>query len=325
MLDRWHSAPEIFDNALDAEIHRMYWEVLTNPKHFDFKAQPYFSPSSANSCRRELYVKMTGGQRDKSDVQPHQGRWTRLGTAVGDMIQRDLMFIEKHYEKVVGEPSRFVPERTPKGYPMWEEFAKKLHVIEHRGKRFGLFGTCDGILHYRTDTGEILRVGLEVKSKQTTHSQTSYYSMKQPKEDHVKQVVSYSIMYGVDHYVILYVNASKKDWNMTEEEYAKNPDIRAFHVYVTERDRQALLDEFVDVLQAIEDGNPPPLDPEKWSFNNYKTACALSLTDAEVTELQAKAKRVLKSSLPDWKKQAYVNALKEIEFIRGRSNVVILR
>jgi hypothetical protein len=319
MLDTWHSAPETWDSKLDAEIHRQYAEVLSGKPVFPPRNIPYFSPSSANSCKRELYVKLTGGKRDKTVRPPYQGRWTRLGTAIGDTLQRDLLFIGKHYEKTIGERPRFVPKTTgdPDYYPMWEDFAKKAHTVEHNGFTFALYGTPDGIL-IDTRTGEY--VGLEVKSKQTTHAQTSLYSMKEPKEDHARQIIAYSIMYGVDDYLITYLNGSKKGWHISEEDYVKNPDLRVFHVYVTESDRQALLDGFTGVLQAVKDGNPPPLDIEKFVFNNYKTACALSLSDDEFTEIKEMVSRVRKSNIQNWKKKNYDEALRFIEEVRCAEN-----
>ena len=313
MLDAWHAAPEVYDDQLDAQIHRWYADILTDRsrKVWPPRNIPYFSPSSANSCRRELYEKLLKSPKDKREQPPHQGRWTRFGTAVGDTIQRDLLFIEKHYASYTGENPAFTVERNHRGEPMFEDFAKTSHLVEHRDKTFGLFGTCDGILTY----GD-LRVGLEIKSKQTTAAQTSLYSMKAPKEDHVKQCITYSKMYDVDHYIILYVNASKVGWEMTDEQYAKNPDVRAFYVNVTERDKQALMDEFVDVIQSVEDGNPPPVDPEKWTFNNFKTAIAKSLTAEELAVIQRKATQVQRSSMPEFKKRAYAGCYEDIVRIR---------
>jgi hypothetical protein len=197
---------------------------------------------------------------------------------------------------------------------MWEDFAKTMKVIEHNGGKFSLFGTPDGILRHRSG----IRFGLEVKSKQTTSAQTSLYSMREAKEDHVKQVTAYSIMYGVDDYVIAYINASKKGWVISDEDYEKNPDIRAFHIEVTERDRKALLDDFAEVVKAAQDGNPPPLELDKWTFNSYKTACALDLSDEEYDELKTQVRAVMKSGMPNWKKQSYYDAIQFIKEVRGQ-------
>lgn len=315
MLDKWHSLPETWDSKLDAEIHRQYAEVLTKYKYMDFRSLPYFSPSSANSCKRELYVKARGAKRDVKANPPYQGRWQRIGTAIGDLLQRDLLFIERYFEKKTGEGPAFIPTRTDENYPMWEDFAKDMTTVEHNGVKFNLFGTPDGILRYKDGRN----VGLEIKSKQTTAAQTSLYSMKEPKQDHVKQVTAYSIMYGVDDYIIAYVNASKKSWVMSEEDYEKNPDVRAFHIHVTESDRHALLDGFADVVRAVQDGNPPPLDLDKWMFNSFKTACALDLSDEEFSELTEQLGRIKKSRIPDWKKRQYVDAITFIKSVREES------
>ena len=316
MLDEWHSRPETWDNELDAQIHRWYADPPVV-----FPKRPYFSPSAANSCPRELYVKAKGAKKDVTGQPPYRGRWTRLGTAIGDLIQRDILFIEKHFEKVTGNPPRFVFERTPDGRPMFEDFAKKNHEVTHRGHTFYLYGTPDGIMRYTTDDGEVIRVGLEIKSKQTSAAQTSLYKLRHPKEDHARQVVAYSAMYGVDHYVILYVNAAKDGWVIDDDKYAKNPDIRAFYINITEADRLALFDKFADVLDAVETGRPPVLDLWKWNFNNYKTACALDLSDEEVADLERQVRRIRHSSLPDWQKAGPVSALAQIKEIRAKEAV----
>lgn len=314
MLDEFHSQNEVWDNELDAQIHRWYAEVSpVYPK------RPYFSPSSANSCPRELYVKAKGAKRDEFKRQPHQARWQRIGTSVGDMIQRDILFIEKYFEKLTGNEPPFVFERTPDGRPMFEDFAKSNKLIDHDGERFYLYGAPDGIMRYVTDEDEVVRVGLEIKSKQTTPARTSLYSMRGPEEDHVKQVISYSLMYNVDYYIILYVNTAKQSWNLSDEEYEKTPDIRAFCIEITDKDRTMLLDRLAEVQRAIRTNCPPKLDLDKFTFNNFKTACARDLSDEEFDEIKETVKRVLKSGLSDWKKQQYYDAF---EFIREVREVI---
>jgi len=124
-------------------------------------------------------------------------------------------------------------------------------------------------------------------------------------------------MYGLDDYLIVYGNLAKKSWNMTEEEYRRNPDLRAFHVRITDADRRALLDRLAGILEAVEAKTPPPLELDKWAFNNWKTACALSLTDEELDEIKDEVKRIQKSNLPEWVKRNYKTAWIEIQEIRG--------
>lgn len=295
--------PETFDNELDTQIHRWYANAPTVwPK------RPYFSPSASQACPRELYLKAKRAPKDSFPIRPHQGRWREIGTAIGDVIQRTVLAMERN---LPGCPFRF--ERNADGTPMFEEFAKRNVKIEHNGQTFYLYGTCDGIMEYKTSDGEILRIGLEIKSKQGTYSKTSRHSMKAAEEKHRKQCVAYSIMYDVDYYIILYVNASKKGWNMSEEEYEASPDIRAFGFEITDAERAKLLDFFAEVTKCINDDTPPALDLFRWTFNNHKTACAKSLTDEEYALLKAQVKRALRSGISQHTKQQLYDAF---EFIR---------
>jgi hypothetical protein len=302
-LDRWYSLPEQFDNELDRQIHAWY----ANPPQV-WPKRPYFSPSNSKACPRELYVKAKGAKKDGFAKPPFQGRWQEIGTAIGDVIQRTVLAMER---KLAGCPFRF--ERNDDGTPMFEDFAKRNHEVTHNGQRFYLYGTCDGIMQYINTDGEILRIGLEIKSKQTTPAKTSRHSMREAEEGHRKQCVAYSIMYDVDYYIILYVNTAKKGWVLTDDEYEATPDIRAFGLEITDADRTALLDEFAEIARCIATNTPPALDLSRWTFNGFKTACAQSLTDDEFAILKAQVKRMQRSSLPPWTKAQYVDAIMFID------------
>ncbi|WP_431819222.1 hypothetical protein LWL40_27645 (plasmid) [Bacillus thuringiensis] len=319
MFDKWHAHKEIWDDQLDANIHRWEMEIrTTNRKRLPWgkKGTKYFSPSSANSDSRELYMKMMKEPRDQEEGQAHQGRWRRMGSAYGDMLQRDLLFIEKHWEKEFGEKPPFVPYYVTvngRRYPAWEKFSQEIKHIEHNGRTISILGQCDGIL-VDTSTGEL--VILEIKSKQTTSAQTGYYSMKQVGEDHERQTILYSELYedyGISAGVVLYGNMSKKSWNMDKQEYESNPDMRAFEVEMTNEGRTELLDKFEQVLIAVENKKPPKFDIMKFTFNNYKEATVKSLTSEEYDEIFAQVERIKKSRMPQWKKNGVINAWEYIE------------
>src|SRR5690625_2604126 len=117
LLDDYFSLPEIWDSELDAQIAKWY----SNPPKVIPK-RPYFSPSSLGDCPRELYVKAKGGKRDDLRSQPHQGRWRKLGTIGGDLVQRELLDIEENYEKQTGNKPRFRFLRNKDGTPKFEDF-----------------------------------------------------------------------------------------------------------------------------------------------------------------------------------------------------------
>lgn len=310
----------MYDDALDAQIHGWYQNVLTDKsrKVWPPRNIPYFSPSSSNSDARGLYEKMRGAKRESSDRPAHQGRWVRIGTAIGDVIQRDILFAEKHYARHYGENPRFTFDRNERGEPVFEDFAKRGHIVNHGGQTFALYGTCDGIMQvYVPELGRTVRVGLEIKSKQGTYSATSGYSTRNgAKEDHVKQCVCYSIMYDVDFYVILYVNASKKAWAMPDVDIEKYPDIAAFGLHITDAMRGEMLDHFAEIVDAANKGEPPALDLDKWLFLDFKRTVSLSLSEDEVEALRRKVAAIMRSNLPDWKKRGPAEALADIERIR---------
>ena len=299
-LDEWHQH-EVFDDELDAQIHRWYADVNRERPP---RGAVYFSPSATGASDRELYVKMIGHKRDERKQPPHQGRWTRIGTAIGDVIQRDILFAEKHFEAKTGNPPPFKFVRDAQGRPLFEDFAQKYMAFSFDGVDMAVYGTCDGIMkYYDYESGEVYRVGLEVKSKQTTAAVTSSYSMRNgPDPKHVAQTNVYSIMYGsevdpIDFYIVLYVNAAKKSWNMSAEDYEKTPDIAVFCYPIEEAAQVGVLQKFANVIRAAAAKEPPPLDLFAWTFNNYKRACALDLSVSEVAGLAAKVDAIKESSL----------------------------
>lgn len=307
MLDEWYSLPETWDNELDAQIHKWY----SNPPKV-WPKRPYFSPSSLGSCPRELYLKAKGAKKDAFRQPPHQGRWKSIGTKVGDVIQRDMLAIERNFERLTGNAPRFTFLKDEEGRPRLEDFAKSNKRVQHNGETFYLYGAPDGIMQYVTDDGEVIRVGLEIKSKQGTPARTSKHSMKAPDESHATQTVAYSEMYGASFYLILYVNCAKQAWNMTDEQYAKTPDIRAFCKYITDEDKAQVFDKPAEITRAVREGTPPKLDLDNWTFNSFKTACALDLSDEEFTELTEINRKMQDSSLKASDKRDYAAA---IEFI----------
>lgn len=316
LLDDWHSQNEVWDDALDSQIHEWY---VNPPKVWPQK--PYFSPSALGSCARELYVKARGAKRDVQRSQPHQGRWRRLGTMGGDLIQRDLLFIEKHYERITGNAPRFRFLRDAEGRPRFEQFATGNVKVTHNGETFYLYGSPDGIMEYITDDGEVIRVGLEIKSKQTTPARTSLYSLKEPDSSHATQAKVYARMFGCEYYVVLYLNYAKQAWNMTDEQYAKTPDLRAFCLRITDEDKTRLLDKPAAITKAVRENNPPALDLDNFTFNNYKTACALDLSDEEFAELVEINHKAQHSNLNASKKRDYAAAIEFITETRAKGGV----
>lgn len=140
--------------------------------------------------------------------------------------------------------------------------------------------------------------------------------MKEVNPKHKLQTVCYSLMYGVDYWIVLYVNGSKKAWAMSEEDQAKYPDIKAFGHYVTEADKKEVLEKFNFILDCVDSQSPPALDLENWTFNNYKKACAKSLSPLEWKCLTEEAINIINSNSPTYVKNGVERAIIEIDKLR---------
>ena len=305
-LNRFHSKPYPIDKETDMALHKAYYEIMQEDyreKYFK-DVDLYFSPSSATSCPRELFLKNKGHNRDAVEVVAHRTRWQNIGTAIGDMIQKDVLLMEKHLDN-----NRFAFNRVENNYPQFEEFAYIAKPINFNGNKFHLVGTTDGIMQYKN----MHKVGLEIKSKQTSYSGTGYYSMKEADPKHVAQCVAYSLMYGVNYWVICYVNASKKSWNMTEEDIAKYPDVRTFGIYITDDMKLQLLSYLSDVVTAIKEDKIPELDITKWTFNNYKEACIKVTTLEEIEKIRVNYNAGKYNFLPKYQLKSVLSSINYIE------------
>ena len=81
--------------------------------------------------------------------------------------------------------------------------------------------------------------------------------------------------------------------------------------------RSEVFDYFADIVRRVRENDPPKLDLEEWRFNGYKRACALDLSEEELSELESEVVALELSNLPQWKVRACTEALDEIKAIRG--------
>src|SRR5690625_6428972 len=73
---------------------------------------------------------------------------------------------------------------------------------------------------------------------------------------------------------------------MSDEDYEKTPDIRAFCARITDEHKREVFNKAVEVTRAVRENKPPKLDLDGWTFNSFKEACAKDLSEAEVEELR---------------------------------------
>lgn len=220
-------------------------EVMKTKKTYP-RDVPRFSPSSAGKSNVELFLKGIKAPKDEQTTYPFQNRWTRNSTACHNGIQRQLL----EAEFILDNPD-FKVKRLPDGLPAWEKNIEGWKLIEHNGQKFVVFGMCDGVLEYKDGS----EVGFEYKTKSNSVAQIK--QIKEPQPSHKAQCVAYSILFGVDEWLLTYESVAKDKWTTNEN---ARPDFKIFHVKVTEKDRNRLLDKWSKVAEHIENGELPEND-----------------------------------------------------------------
>jgi hypothetical protein len=269
IIDHFNRLHDLDRLPVDFEIERMMIDeairsLEDDKSHLNFKeGLVTFSPSSASKCERELFYKAFR-YSEHVDLEPYHKRWTRNATAVHAAVQKDLLYAEKYLEN----PS-FNVVRTKRGnYPAWEKNVRTVRQFEHNGVEFQEYGMMDGVLLYNRDGSKI---GFEFKTKSTTLGVIGDYKMKDAETSHKEQCVAYSLLFGLDEFIIFYESLAKDGWTKGK---AAKPDIRAFYYYVTEADRREMLDKWAFTADRKYRELLPPGNFEKCFFCKYKGQCA---------------------------------------------------
>ncbi|MHC5291096.1 hypothetical protein CHCC14819_0460 [Bacillus licheniformis] len=230
-------------------------------KRKDFpEGLPRFSPSSSDKCERELFFKAIRATQDESIGFPFQRRWTRNSTAVHGAVQKQLL----EAEYILDDPA-FKVRRLANGLPAWEKSVEQWREIEHNGVRFVVYGMCDGILEYKDGT----QIGFEFKTKSNSVAQIK--QLKEPAPSHKMQTVAYSILFGIDEWLITYESVAKDKWGTAGD---ARPDMKIFYHKVTDRDRKQLLDKWARVAHQVNNGEVSAADTRKCMFCPFKTVCS---------------------------------------------------
>ncbi len=272
-FNEFHALDEVVDNEIELAYLEDELHSITNPKSLNFKrGLVTFSPSSASKCERELFYKAKKEQRDEAPFLPYQRRWCRNGSAVHAATQKDLLYAEKKLENPRFKVVRMKAPASVVGRPAWEHNLKNVKQFTDRG--FQIFGMMDGVLEYKDGS----KVGFEFKTKSTTIAAVGDFKLRKPQEGHVEQVTAYSILFGLEDFLLLYESVAKDGWMKGAE---ARSDLKAFHVKVTEEQKDTLLSKFDRVTKAVKDNIAPAPELNKCIFCPYKTLCEAERNDCE--------------------------------------------
>lgn len=227
-----------------------------------------FSPSQADACERMLYFMMTNAPTDQTELTPWKQRLARNGTAIHDYFQRDLT---KMPEVLRDAGKDALVEYEPLLF--WHD-EKQRWQFEHVGKRsFDVNGRtvtlgpgkCDGQFRERS-TGEI--VGFEFKTKDKARN-LSKVRRNGAEPYHRIQIVTYSLIFGIDRWFIVYESLSKPEWRNDEGD-----DLHVEEIVITPDEKHAVLSRLAGVVEAVDTGVIPAGDFGKCGFCVYKDECA---------------------------------------------------
>lgn len=236
-----------------------------------------FSPSQADNCLRELYFINTNAPTDDDAGVPWKNRRRRNGDAYH-------VETEKVYETMV-------KRLRDAGLDVYFEIeaselrdglrAEGKYLVN--GREVIVEGRPDMILRYIADpipgvinTGDCVLLDLKAKAKL---SSVSGVRRGRIPEHNVKQMHAYSlcrfttqdgrVFDNIDLSILHYESLEKM--KETENE---SKDIAAVVVKSTEEDKKRLLLRWAQVVEAVENGEPPPPEKDKCYFCVFKRHCA---------------------------------------------------
>ncbi|CDN42041.1 hypothetical protein [Paenibacillus sp. P22] len=325
-MDAYYASPAsgFYDNA----ISRRYYEQKL--RHLKFTPYPNdglvtFGASGTNLCDRQLVFKNDKATRpEKSDDIPFRGRQRRLGTAVVDYIQLDIV----HMPKRLGKGALFTMAER-KNTDMFgnvtfewdfEEAAQERKVFEYphpeTGElvQFAITAKPDGKFDYAPDGSRII---FEYKTKASgLRAMNGKLDYKGAQDDHVRQVTAEAIIFGINEALIVYESTQKPAWFSDEERTSvtkgqktwadgqPRPDLRAFYVEITDDMKNALLSDLARqaalVYEQRAGGAVPDVTIEmtdSCGFCAFSGHCKATLTAENKTVLKRQESAMAASSM----------------------------
>lgn len=317
-MDAYYSSPDtsFYDNA----IERKFYEQKL--RHIGFKPYPKdglvtFGASGTNMCDRQLVFKNDKATRpEKSADIPFRGRQRRQGTAVVDYVQLDIL----HMPKRLRGAEKFRMAVRDNGEWDFEDAAQERRVFEHphpdTGEivRFAITAKPDGKFDYVPDGSRII---FEYKTKATgIRPMNSKLDYKGAQDDHQRQVIAESLVFGINEALIVYESTHKPSWFSDEESSSVTKgqktwkegeplkDLRAFYVKITPDMQRSLLDDLARqsaLVYEVRAGEPvPDVSVEmtgKCGFCQFRGHCKATLSDENLALLQRAEARMASGSM----------------------------
>lgn len=318
-MDAYYASPA--SSFYDDSISRKFYEQKL--RHMRFNPYPNdglvtFGASGTNLCDRQLVFKndkATGPE--KSDDIPFRGRQRRMGTAIVDFVQLDLVHIPK---RLGFKDTSFVMAVRENGEWDFEDAAQERNVFEYPNPetgelvKFAITAKPDGKFVYAPDGSRII---FEYKTKASgLRAMNGKLDFKGAQDDHVRQVTAEALVFRIDEALIVYESTQKPAWfddanstavtkgQKTWEDGSPRPDLRAFYVGITEEMKNALLADLARqaalVYEQRAGGSVPDVTIEmtdSCGFCQFSGHCRKTITDENLSRLQRQESAMAASSM----------------------------
>jgi hypothetical protein len=264
-LDAYYASPA--SGFHDNRIARSFYEQ----KLRYLKWNPYpndglvtFGASGTDKCDLEVFFRNQKVKAPKSDDLPFRGRQRRIGSAVIEYLQLDML----HMPKVLGDKAKFKIHQFANNEFAFEDAAQRREIFEYDGVKFAITAKPDGILDYNNDPFDPLI--FEYKTKATgIRAMNSKLDFKGPDDGHLRQVTAESLVFGIREGIILYESTQKPDWFGDEDKTSVTKgqktwvdgkpiaDIRPFYFNITDEMQEKLLADLAKQARLVYEGKQP--------------------------------------------------------------------
>ena len=216
---------------------------------------PYFKPSSLN-CARLMYFDCIQAQQDNKDEDYSGIRICETGSNSHENLQRYCSELKKYNTNFeYYDVERYVKEHKLDYLEIKDKIGYEVKLFD---TRYNISFLCDGILKYDTGNGIIKWYIVEFK---TESDRTGVYR-DQVNPKHILQSVSYSLSLQISDIIWLY-----------EERNYCVPKV--FHTYVTQEQRNNLVELFNYVNQCVVNKVPPQkVSDTDCNYCCYKKVCS---------------------------------------------------
>jgi len=294
-MDAYYASPST--NYYDDGLMRKFYEQKL--RHIGFKPYPSdglvtFGASGTKMCDRQLVFKTAKTKAQKSEDIPFRGRQRRIGNAVVDYVQMDLV----HMRKRLGDNAKFIVPTNADGDWTFEDAVQTRKVFEVNGIKFAITAKPDGLLKYEDGSDIIFEYKTKASGLRAMNSKLDY---KGAQDDHIRQVTAESLVFGTREVLIVYESTQKPCWfddadNTGITKGAKTwldgsprPDLRAFYVYVTDEMQQMLLRDLSRQAALVYSGEIPDMTVDMTSscaFCSFTEHCRATLSVDGVERLR---------------------------------------